>query len=342
MCCANPERPSATIAVRTGQFGSGSAAVAISATSGGFVESPSSSKAKIGLIGLGLMGRPMGMNLLKAGHPLAVWNRTASRADELVAAGATLAISPREAAAGADVLITMVSDPPALEEVLGGSASRSGGAGVSQADAALPALKSGSIYIDSSTVSPDLARKIAAACGEKGVRFLDAPVTGGDWGAKKGELVFMIGGEAETLRAVEPILGVMGKRWFHLGPNGAGQTIKLAMNSILALQIEALAEALALVTAAGLKGESLVEVLQSSMARSGVMDVKAPNLLKGEYPPSFPLRLMYKDISLALDLAKQLGVTLPAAAAARETYGSVKAAAREDLDYSAVMKFWRP
>jgi len=313
------------------------------ATSGGFVESPSSSKAKIGLIGLGLMGRPMGMNLLKAGHPLTVWNRTASRADELVAAGATLAKSPREAAAGADVLITMVSDPPALEEVLWGSTSRSGGeAGISQSDAALPSLKSGSIYIDSSTVSPDLARKIAAACGEKGVRFLDAPVTGGDWGAKKGELVFMIGGGAETLKAVEPILGVMGKRWFHLGPNGAGQTIKLAMNSILALQIEGLAEALALVTAAGLKGEGLVEVMQSSMARSGVMDVKAPNLLKGEYPPSFPLRLMYKDISLALDLAKQLGVALPAAAAARETYGSVKAAAKEDLDYSAVMKFWRP
>lgn len=307
------------------------------------MESPSSSKVKIGLIGLGLMGRPMGMNLLKAGHPLRVWNRTASRAEELVAAGATLAKSPREAAAGADVVITMVSDPPALEEVLWGSnAKSSDGTGVSREDAALPALKSGSIYIDSSTVSPDLARKIAAACAEKGVRFLDAPVTGGDWGAKKGELVFMIGGEAATLKEVEPILGVMGKRWFLLGANGAGQTIKLAMNSILALQIEALAEALALVTAAGLKGESLIEVMQSSMARSGVMDVKAPNLLKGEYAPSFPLRLMYKDISLALDLAKELGVNLPAATAARETYGSVKAATKEDLDYSAVMKFWRP
>ena len=305
------------------------------------MESPS--KAKIGLIGLGLMGRPMGLNLLKAGHPLAVWNRTASRADELVAAGATLAKSPREAVASADVLITMVSDPPALEEVLWGANAKSGGgAGVSQGDAALPALKSGSIYIDSSTVSPDLARRIGAACSQKGVRFLDAPVTGGDWGAKKGELIFMIGGEEETLKAVEPILGVMGKRWFLLGPNGAGQTIKLAMNSILALQVEALAEALALVEAAGLKGEKLIEVMQSSMARSGVLDVKAPNLLKGEYAPSFPLRLMYKDISLALDLAEQLGVTLPAATAARETYGSVKAAAKEDLDYSAVMKFWRP
>jgi 3-hydroxyisobutyrate dehydrogenase-like beta-hydroxyacid dehydrogenase len=301
------------------------------------------SKAKIGLIGLGLMGRPMGMNLLKAGHPLTVWNRTASRADELVAAGAVLARTPREAAAGADVLITMVSDPSALEEVLWGSTSRSATeTRITKENAALSALRSGSFYIDSSTVSPDLARKIAAACTEKSVRFLDAPVTGGDWGAKKGELVFMIGGDEETLKAVEPILGVMGKRWFLLGPNGAGQTIKLAMNSILALQVQALAEALALVEAAGLKGEKLIEVLQSSMARSGVLDVKAPNLLKAEYPPSFPLRLMHKDISLALDLASQLGVTLPAASAARETYGKVKAAAKEDLDYSAVMKFWRP
>jgi 3-hydroxyisobutyrate dehydrogenase-like beta-hydroxyacid dehydrogenase len=297
----------------------------------------SGAKAKIGFIGLGLMGRPMAMNLLKAGHAITVWNRTASRADELVAAGATLAKSPKEAATGADVLVTIVSDPPALEEVLWGK----NGGGVSAADAALSALKPSAIYIDSSTVSPDLARKIAAACAAKGVKFLDAPVTGGDWGAKKGELVFMVGGDAETLKAAEPVIGVMGKKWFLLGPNGAGQTIKLAMNSILALQIEALAEALALVTAAGLKGESLVEVLQSSMARSGVLDVKAPNLLKGEYVPSFPLRLMYKDVSLAMDLAKELGVSLPAAAAAKETYGAVKAAAKEDLDYSAVMKFWK-
>jgi 3-hydroxyisobutyrate dehydrogenase-like beta-hydroxyacid dehydrogenase len=297
------------------------------------VESGAGSKARIGLIGLGLMGRPMGLNLLKAGHSLTVWNRTASRADELVAAGATLANSPKEVAASCDLLITMVSDPPALEAVLWGSDGKD--------MAALPALKAGSVYIDSSTVSPALARKIATACTARGVRFLDAPVTGGDWGAKKGELIFMIGGEADTLKAVEPILAVMGKRWFHLGPNGAGQTIKLAMNLSLALQVDALAEALALVTRAGLKGENLIEVMQSSMARSGVLDVKAPNLLKDEYVPSFPLRLMHKDLSLALDLANQLGVALPATAAARETYNYVKGAAKQDLDYSAVMKFWR-
>ncbi|HKN75674.1 MAG TPA: NAD(P)-dependent oxidoreductase [Candidatus Acidoferrum sp.] len=290
---------------------------------------------KIGLIGLGLMGRPMGLNLLKAGYSLTVWNRTASRAESLVAAGAKVAGSPQEVAAASDVLITIVSDPPALEGVLwGGSAS-------GQSGGALGALRPGSIYIDSSTVSPVLARKIAAACAERQIAFLDAPVTGGTWGAEKGELVFMVGGDAQILKDAEPVFGVLGKRWFHLGPNGAGQTIKLAMNLILALQVDALAEALALVTAAGLQGEKLVEVLQSSMARAAVLDVKAPLLLKGEYPPSFPLRLMHKDMGLALDLAREAGVALPAAAAAYSTYSAVKAAAKEDLDYAAVMKFWR-
>jgi len=286
-------------------------------------------KPAVGVIGLGLMGRPMSMNILRAGYPLTVWNRTASRADELVAEGARLAPSPKEVAAASDFLVTMVSDPPALEEVLWGPAG------------AVHGLKRGSLYMDSSTVSPALARKIAAACADRGVKFLDAPVTGGDWGARKGELVFMIGGDPETVKEAEPLIGVMGKKWFHLGPNGAGQTIKLAMNAILALQVGALAEAIALVTGAGLQAEKLVEVMQSSMARSGVLDVKAPNLLKGEYAPSFPLRLMHKDLGLALDLANQLGVPLPATAAARETYSAVKGAAKEDLDYSAVMRFWK-
>ena len=286
-------------------------------------------QSKIGFIGLGLMGRPMALNLVKAGFPVTVWNRTASRADELVSAGATVAASPRELAAESDLLITIVSDPPALEEVLWG------------ASGAMQALRRGSIYMDSSTVSPDLARKIAAACGKRGVRFLDAPVTGGDWGAKKGELIFMAGGDAATLAEAAPVLKVLGKKWFHLGENGAGQTIKLAMNLILALQVDALAEAIALVSAAGLQGEKLVEVMQSSMARSGVLDVKSQNLLKGEYTPSFPLRLMHKDMKLALELAKQVSVELPAATAAYKTYSKVKDEAKEDLDYSAVMKFWK-
>jgi 3-hydroxyisobutyrate dehydrogenase-like beta-hydroxyacid dehydrogenase len=166
-------------------------------------------------------------------------------------------------------------------------------------------------------------------------------VTGGTWGAEKGELVFMVGGEASTLKRVEPVLGAMGKKWFHLGPIGAGQTVKLAMNLLLDVQVEAFAEALALVTRAGVPGQSLFEVMQSSMGRSGVLDLKGANMLKGEYKPSFPLRLMHKDVGLALDLAREAGITLPAAAAAYSTYSAVKAAAKEDLDYAAVMKFWQ-
>jgi 3-hydroxyisobutyrate dehydrogenase-like beta-hydroxyacid dehydrogenase len=273
----------------------------------------------------------MGHNLLKAGFPLVVWNRTASRAESLVAAGARLAPTPREVAAAADVFLTMVSDPPALEEVLFASGEKS----------AFAALKKGSIYIDSSTVSPALARKISAACAAAGIRFLDAPVTGGTWGAEKGELVFMIGGEAGTLEAAKPVLHAMGKKLFHLGPNGAGQTIKLAMNSLLAVEVQAFAEALALVERAGVAGEKLVQVMQSSMARAGILDIKAPSMLSGDFKPSFPLRLMHKDLSLALDLANQIGVALPATAAARETYNYVKGSSSEDLDYAAVMRFWK-
>ena len=271
------------------------------------------------------------MNLLKAGHSLTVWNRTASRADELVAAGARLAKNPREVAEASDFLLTMVSDPPALESVLWGQGD----------EGALAGLRSGSIYVDSSTVSPQLTRQISKICAERGVRFLDAPVTGGDWGAREGNLVFMVGGDEEALREAEPILKVMGKKIFHLGPNGAGQTVKLGMNALLALQVEAIAEAIALVTKAGLNGEQLLEVMQASMARSGLLDLKTPLMLKGDFKPSFPLRLMHKDLGLALDLANQLGVALPTTAAAREVYSSVKGAAQQDLDYSAVIKFWK-
>jgi len=253
-------------------------------------------KPSVGFIGLGLMGRPMAINLLKAGYAVTVWNRTRARAEELVAQGATLAATPRETAAHADVLFTIVSDPPAVEAILWGE------------NGALAGLRKGCVLVDSSTVSPDLARRTAADCKSRGVEYLDAPVTGGTWGAEKGELVFMVGGEEATLKRVEPLLGAMGKRWFLLGPNGAGQTIKLAMNLILALEVQAFAEALAIVKSAGLPGERLVEVMQSSMGRAPVLDVKAPLLLEGKYTPSFPLRLMYKDLRLALEMADELGV----------------------------------
>ncbi|HKS82896.1 MAG TPA: NAD(P)-dependent oxidoreductase [Candidatus Acidoferrales bacterium] len=284
-------------------------------------------KPTVGLIGLGLMGKPMARNLLKAGFPLVVWNRTKSRAEDLTKEGAKIAANPNEAAAQADFLITIVSDPPAVEEVLW-----KGGA--------LEALRRGSVLIDSSTISPELARRTAQACAERGVDYLDAPVTGGTWGAEKGELVFMIGGRQEVLERAKPVLEAVGKRFFLLGPNGAGQTVKLAMNLMMAVQVEALAESLTLVTAAGVPGERLIEVMQSSMARAAVLDVKAPQILKREFPASFPLRLMHKDMRLALELARQNHLTLPAGAAAYATYSSVKEASQDDPDYAAVARFW--
>ncbi|HKW88085.1 MAG TPA: NAD(P)-dependent oxidoreductase [Candidatus Acidoferrales bacterium] len=284
---------------------------------------------RVGMVGLGLMGLPMGRNILKAGFPLTVWNRTREKAENLGREGAKVANSPQEVAADSDVLITIVSDPPALEQVLFG------------ANGALAALKSGSVLVDSSTVSPALARRIARSCSERGVDFLDAPVTGGTWGAEKGELVFMVGGKQEVLDRVEPVLRAIGKRFFLLGPNGAGQTVKLAMNMILALQVEALAESLELVTRAGVPGERLIEVLQSSMARAQVLDVKAPMLMGRDFTPSFPLRLMHKDMGLAMGLAKELGLDLPAGAAAFKAYSSVKAAAKSDVDYAAIASYWQ-
>src|SRR6202167_4997084 len=273
-------------------------------------------KPTVGFIGVGLMGTPMCRNLLKAGFPVGVWNRTREKTEELARENAQFDVkvgtNPRETAAKADVLITIVSDPPALEEVLWGR------------DGAMEGLRRSSTYIDSSTVSPALARKIGAACTERGVGFLDAPVTGGTWGAEKGELVFMVGGEKEVLERAKPALQTMAKQIFLLG-----------------LQVDALAEALALVTTAGVPGERLIEVLQSSMARAGVLDVKAPLMLKNEFPPSFPLRLMHKDIALALDLAKQHAITLPAAAAAYSTYDAVKKSSTDDPDFAAVARFWK-
>lgn len=286
-------------------------------------------KAPVGMIGLGLMGHPMAANLLKAGHPLTVWNRTASRGDDLVAQGAKRAATPGELAAESEVIITIVSDPPAVESVFWGESGVFAG------------LRKGSLIVESSTVSPALEKRAAATAAAHGAEFLEAPVTGGTWGAEKGELVFMVGGEAATLKRAEPVLGAMGKRWFHLGPIGSGQTVKLAMNLLLDLEVEAFAEALALVTRAGVPGQSLFEVMQSSMGRSPVIDLKGSNMLKGEFKPSFPLRLMHKDVGLALDLGNQLGVPLPAAAAAREVLSSVKGAAKEDVDFSALATFWR-
>jgi 3-hydroxyisobutyrate dehydrogenase-like beta-hydroxyacid dehydrogenase len=282
----------------------------------------------VGFIGLGLIGKPMALRIVHAGFPLIVWNRTPGKDNELVDAGARRAASPRELASQVDVLITIVSDPQAVEAVLWGD------------EGALRGLRAGSILVDSSTVSPSLARREAQECAAMDVESLDAPVTGGTWGAEKGELVFMIGGEEKTVSRAMPVLKAMGKRFFHLGPHGAGQTVKLGMNLLLALEVNALCEALALVQRAGIPGERLVEVMQSSMARAPVLDVKAPLILGRNFAPSFPLRLMLKDVRLAIELARELEVLLPGAEAAERVYTAVKDAAKTDVDYAAIADFW--
>jgi len=290
---------------------------------------------RLGFLGLGLMGRPMALNLARAGYDLTVWNRTAARSADVSTEAAKfgakvrMAKTPAEAAAAADMLIMIVSDPPAVESVLWGT------------NGAFSTLRKGSVLVDSSTISPALARKSAAACKEKGIEYLDAPVTGGTWGAEQGNLVFMIGGDAATLARVEPILKVLGKKLFLLGPSGAGQTVKLAMNLILALEVDAMAEATAIVTTAGIEGGKLVEVMQSSMGRSPLLDIKAPMIVAGEYKASFPLRLMHKDVTLAIELAKQMGLKLPAGEASRETYDAVLRDAKDDPDYAAVARYWQ-
>lgn len=290
-------------------------------------------KPTVGFIGLGLMGKPMAHNLLRAGFPLVVWNRTKSKADDLVRAGAKFGDSPCDVASQSDVLITIVSDPPALEEVLFGPANESKAG-------ALEAVRKGTILIDSSTVSPDTALRVAGACRERGIDFLDAPVTGGTWGAEKGELVFMVGGAAAVLERAKPVLEAMGKKFFLLGSNGAGQTVKLAMNLLLAVEVDAWAESLTLVTRAGLPAERLIEVMQSSMGHAPLLDVKTPLILRKEFPASFPLRLMHKDLRLALELAHAHGTRLPAAEAAYATYSAVKDASKDDPDFAAVARFW--
>ena len=285
-------------------------------------------KPSLGFIGLGLMGQPMVVNLLRAGFLVSVWNRTEAKTKRVEMAGAKTMASPADVAHNSDVLITMVSDPAALESVLWGH-------GV------LAMLRAGSVLIDSSTISPVLARRIAEACRDRGAEFLDAPVTGGTWGAEKGELVFMVGGDAHTLYRVEPVLKAMGKRWFHLGGHGAGQTIKLAMNLILALEVQAMTEALVLVSSAGVPSERLLPVLQASMEHAPVLDIKGKMILERDFAPSFPLRLMRKDLVLALELAAETSQRLPAAVAARDTYSCVNDATSEDVDYASVARYWQ-
>jgi 3-hydroxyisobutyrate dehydrogenase-like beta-hydroxyacid dehydrogenase len=281
----------------------------------------------IGFIGLGIMGQPMALNLLKAGHKLTVYNRTSGKAELLKQAGAQVASTPAGTAKGADFVILIVTDSAAVEEVVVGK------------DGILGTVASGAIVIDSSTISPAVSRKMACHISGRGASWLDAAVTGSKHGAEKGELTFMVGGDPQTFERALPILQVLGKKHIYCGLNGLGLSAKLAQNTIQATMLEVFGEGLVLATKAGVAPETMLEILQSSLARAALTDFKAPFIFKGDFTPYFPLKLMHKDLELAMEAGYAHGVPMPTLAAVKEVYSAAKAQGKGELDYAAIITF---
>ena len=281
----------------------------------------------IGFIGLGIMGQPMALNLVKAGYKVSVFNRTRDKAAALESAGARVASSPADAARDGDFVMSIVSDSAASEEVMIGK------------EGVLQTVKPGAIVIDSATISPVISRKLACHLAGKQASFLDAPVTGSKHGAEKGELTFMIGGDRETFDRAMPVLNVLGKKHIYCGAHGAGLSAKLAQNVIQSTMVEIFCEGFVLAAKSGVKPETMFEIIQSSMARSVLTDFKAPFIFAGDFTPYFPLKWIHKDVTLAMEAAFAQGVPMPAAAAVKEVYGAARAQGKGDLDYAAVMTF---
>jgi len=276
---------------------------------------------RVAFLGLGIMGRPMATNLVKAGHEVAVWNRTPGKDVE----GARTASSPAEAAQGAEVVWMCVSDTKAVEGLLFGQN------GVENS------VASGMIVVDSSTISPSATRKFAERLAAKGAEYVDAPMTGSKTGAEGGTLIFIVGGAEATLERLKPLFAAMGKIFFRMGETGKGQAAKLVMNLQIALIYEGFAEALTLGTKLGVDAGTLIPLINASMVRSGVVDYKAPFILNRDFSANFPLRLMHKDIRLALDAAKEARVKLPGLETVEEVYEMATEDGHENLDYAATL-----
>jgi len=276
---------------------------------------------KIAFLGMGIMGRPMAANLVKAGHDVTIWNRTAPA--ELP--GAKIAPTAAEAVKNSEVVWVCVSDTKAVESVLFGPN------GVSQT------LQKGAVVVDSSTISPSASIQFAAKIRALGGDFLDAPVTGSKVAAEGGTLIFILGGPAATIQSVQTLFLAMGKQIIHMGDNGKGLAAKLCQNLQIAFIYEGLAEGLTLAAKLGVAPEKLIELVQASMIRSGVADYKAPFILKKDYSPNFPLRLMHKDMHLMMDAARESGTKLPGLEKIDEIYEAASKAGFGDLDYAATI-----
>jgi 2-hydroxy-3-oxopropionate reductase len=281
----------------------------------------------IGFIGLGIMGRPMALNLLRAGYSLVVHNRTRAKEEELVSEGARAAASPREVASQCDVLITMLPDSPDVEQVyLGGE------------DGVIAGARSGQLLIDMSSIAPAVARAVSDAARKVGADALDAPVSGGDVGAREGTLSIMVGGSDDAFKRAGPLFDVLGKTVVHMGEAGAGQTAKACNQILVAVTIEAVSEALVLASKAGVDPDRLIEVLSGGLAGNKVMEVRRRNFLEHDFTPGFKLSLHHKDLGIALRTARELGVYVPTTAIVDQMLAALKAAGDGSLDHSALLK----
>lgn len=276
---------------------------------------------RVAFAGMGRMGAPMARNVLAAGFPLRVWNRTPGRTAPLVDAGAEQALDPHELAAGADVLVTMVADGAAAEAVLLGEAG------------ALASLAPGAVVVEMSTIGPHAVRRLAEAAAARGVDLLDAPVSGSVTMAEAATLTAMVGGAAGALERARPVLEAMTARQVHVGPSGAGATMKLAVNSVIALTNQAVSEALVLAEAAGIAREVAYDVLGSSAVASPFVQYKRDAFLDPDAAPvAFTTAMLQKDVSLALALARDVQVPLPAVGAVNEVLSFARALGWGDDD----------
>jgi 2-hydroxy-3-oxopropionate reductase len=273
----------------------------------------------IGFIGLGVMGAPMARNLVAAGHDVVVHNRSRREVE-----GAAWAESPRQVAEQADVIVTMLPDSPQVEEVVSD---------------VLAGARAGSLIVDMSTISPVVTRELAATASEQGVGYVDAPVSGGDVGAREATLSIMAGGSDEDFARAKPIFEALGKTIVHVGPVGAGQVVKACNQVVVALTIEAVSEALVLGSKAGVDPATIIEVLSGGLAGNKVMTVRGRNFLEHDFEPGFRIDLHHKDLGIALSTGRELGVPLPATAAVNEMLGALRAKGLGDRDHSALLTF---
>jgi len=281
---------------------------------------------KVAFIGMGTMGGPMAQNILNAGHDVTVHNRTREKEEPLAQAGAKRAVSPQEAAAGAEVIITCVSDTPDVETIILGDRGVVHGA------------QQGAIVVDMSTISPIATRRIAETLATKGIKMLDAPVSGGSEGAQNGTLTIMVGGEAADLETVMPVLEAMGKTITHVGPIGAGQITKAINQIIISGTYLTVAEGLTLGLKAGLDMPKIVQALSGGAASSWILSNRANNVINNAYPLGFRVKLHYKDLRIALDTARELGVNLPCTALVEQMETGLIARGYGDEDVSALAR----